>query len=59
MTDQKKTGWIPIEPDYRGYTDQFECPHCGFIHTTLYNKECDDDYCTCCGLYVGDGEQDG
>ena len=58
MTDQKKTGWIPIEPDNRGYTDQFECPHCGFIHVRPYSKECDYDYCTCCGSYVGDGEQE-
>lgn len=59
MTDQKKAGWIPVEPDKRGYTNQFECPHCGsFVHMGTYYKECDYDYCPYCGSYVEDGEQE-
>lgn len=55
---QKKKGWIPVEPDTRGYTNQFECPHCGsFVHLGAYEKECDYDYCPYCGSYVEDGEQ--
>ena len=59
MTDQKKAGWIPFEPDKRGYTNQFECPHCGsFVHMGTYYKECDYDYCPYCGSYVEDGEHE-
>ena len=55
----KKGKWIPVAPDTRGYTNQFECPHCGsFVHLGTYEKECDYDYCPYCGSYVADGEQE-
>ena len=59
MTEQKKTGWIPVEPDKRGYTNLFECPNCGsFVNIGTYYKECDYDYCPYCGSYIEDGEKD-
>ena len=58
--DEEKLVWKPVEPDKRGYTNQFECPSCGmFVHLGTYVKACDYDFCPYCGAVVFDGREDG
>ena len=46
----KTKRWIPVEPDGRGYTNQFECSACGgTILNGYYDKTCFYNYCPCCG----------
>jgi len=39
--------WKPVNPDCRGYTEQFECTNCGRIINTSYSMKRFDDYDHC------------
>ena len=45
-----ETRLIPVNPDTRGYTSEFDCERCnGTIFFSYYIKRCDYEYCPWCG----------
>ena len=52
-----ETRFIPVDPDSRGFTDEFECGYCNCtIHLGYYIKRCDFEYCPWCGKKATDDE---
>lgn len=56
--DKPDGRWIPVKPDSRGYTDEFDCSVCGgSVHLGFYAKECDYIYCPWCGNFMEDTDE--
>lgn len=50
---ETKTHWIARDVDCRGYTDHFECAHCGrYIYTPTLEKYLDYNCCPYCHTSV-------
>ena len=51
--------WIPVDPDSRGYTDEFDCSNCGgTVHLGYYSKVCDYTYCPWCAAVMDEGNDE-
>lgn len=57
MSD-KKTRFIPVRPDIRGYANIYECEHCRcWTQTGYYVLELDYNFCPWCGAEVEEDEE--
>lgn len=51
--------WIPVDPDGRDYTDDFECSVCKKeTYLSYYVKVCDYAYCPWCGIKMDEEDSD-